>query len=772
MADLTPSAILRVYNDDTEKFGRVLAAPQSLSYDLPGLIGTPGAFYNGFQRDPTGRYLCQQIVPVAVDTPPSAWIGSTAFDTFGTDVSTGKKFLFHSSSKGAFNLFLTAARVQDEGFECGIYLGAAAPSAVANFYLEFSRGRAFNETGLRLAFDPGNTIRLQASYDNDNSWTDVASADSLGECEGYLDGNNRRVSVSVLAMCDASWEAGLPGSLALSGPPPGIITVSINGGDAVLEFAAPKLSAGSLAFTGQNRQVSLRVSQLRHAITGQVSLPPQIRPEPLTTVPTAYLNGYVPYKGGVSGQVFQSSLNSASVVVFLAATADGATGYALRSCYLSTVDAEFPAWQIDPLPSPGYVDYAAIYSEVRKSWDQTSGTVRHKAYLIFANDSDQFAPGVLVEQSAKAASLYHSIGAGDFLPGVTVETIFGVNYALEMTGWTAMEEDGQGWYYENGLKYFRVTLSDRLVHTESDTGISAGFQLPYDFQCQYYGFGQQAYRAGISDFWWTFPNVRRGQVTPFYYFDGGTADRPLHQFPPDMNIGDTMEHCRALGAEFDPISGQPQPMVIATNPDGSLAFFGLPIGVVSCLIDPSLSYTGAGLTAAQVYSKVPGFNADGSAALNEFVQTWSSKSSLRRVRTPVVLVGLDPQSGSAIFGVAYNEQVGGGPYSNPGTPGYIGINKPLYITSRLYSSQAVADLSAQKAAILLSAPAVDTSGKLHLQPGMEVLTVIGVQDYSTQGTTSAVGYYTTHVTGIVDLRNPQRHSAETLISARVLGQAS
>ena len=160
------------------------------------------------------------------------------------------------------------------------------------------------------------------------------------------------------------------------------------------------------------------------------------------------------------------------------------------------------------------------------------------------------------------------------------------------------------------------------------------------------------------------------------------------------------------------------------------------------------------------------------AALNEFLQTWSSKSSLRRVRTPVVLCGLDPRLGKPIFGAAYNEYVGGGPYSDPTVPGYIGVNKPLYVVSRMISSQAVADLSAQKAAIMLAAPAVDTGGKLHLQPGLTALTVIGVQDYTTQGTTAAVGYYVTHVTGIVDLRDPRIHKGETLLSARILGTAN
>ena len=559
--------------------------------------------------------------------------------------------------------------------------------------------------------------------------------------------------------------------------------MSIGSGDAVLQFPADRLAAGKVAVTGTGRQWSLRSALVRHSVTSAATLAPQFRPEQLQTTPYASLSGYVPYGGGVSGTVIVDTGTSAHVQMTLTAPGDnlllpptGVTGYAIRTCYLSSVDAEFPPYQIPPLPAPGFVDYYPIYSEVRHSWDQTCGTNRHVAYLLFDNNQDQFAPGVLVQQSAKAARLFHAIdpaaAPSDFPPGAILEVINGQLYAMEMTGWTAMEEGGQGWYYEGGMKYFRVTLSDRMVHTEPDTAISCGYQLPYDYQCQYYAFAQQVYRLGIGDWAFNFPLVLRNQSTPYYYLDGGTTLRPVHLFPPDMDIGAAMEHIRSIGAAYDPVSGQPQPMVMGTEVDGTMSFYGLPVGVISCLMDPTQTIASAGLSIGKTFSKVPQFTASGTAALNEFLQTWSSKSSLRRVRTPVVLCGLDPRIGKPIFGAAYNEYVGGGPYSDPTVPGYIGVNKPLYVVSRMISSQAVADLSAQKAAIMLAAPAVDTGGKLHLQPGLTALTVIGVQDYTTQGTTAAVGYYVTHVTGIVDLRDPRIHKGETLISARILGTAN
>lgn len=783
MTTLTPSAILRVYDDDRDALGHVFYPGESISYDLPGLLGSPGASYQGFQADPTGTYLMQQMQPVFYNADPPAWSlpGGAALPgtySYGTDPQYQCRFLYYQNISTAFNVQLQAARALDEGFYANLYLGAATAAAAAgatpvipavNFYVEFSRGRAAGEPGLRLALEPTRTIRLQVSTDNDATWTDVASADALGECENYLTQQGRQFNFSVLPMTDAAWEAALPVSLAGSSAPPNQIVVSINGGDAVLTYTADGLAEGSMAVTGQNRQWSCRPAKMRFSINGQVTLAPQIRPAHFQSDPAVFLNGYqsdwaaqVPAQGqqsssppALSGVVVVDTPNSAHVEMTLAAAPDS-TGYALRSCFLASVDAEFPPVQQRPGVNPSYVDYPLVYSRVDHSYDQTCGTVRHRAVVWLSNQNNTFAPGIGAALGVRAATLFHSID--------------GVTMVPELTGWTGMEDGGQEWVQDGILRFFKLSLSDKFVHTEPDTAICCGFQLPYDYQPMYYAYGQQAYRLGIVDDLWEFPVVRRNDAVPGYYLDGGTTREPVHQFPPDMTLGQSMEQIRAAGAEYDPITNAPNPMVHGTDALGNLLFLGLPTGVVSLLSDPSLTLASTPeIIPAITFSAVPAFNPDGSAQLNEFVQTWSSRSSLRRVRTPVVVVGVDPNTGSAVFGVAYNEKLGGGRYAESYAPGYIGVDKPLYIVSRLYSSQAVCDLAARNASVQLAVPAIDSGGTLHLQPGLMPLTVVAINDYASQGSTSDVGYYVTHVTGIIDQRDPEHFHEETLLSGRILG---
>ncbi len=771
MTEIKPAAFLRVYDDDRDAFGHVFCPPVALSYDLPGLLGSFGASYSGFARDPTGTYLMQQMVPVFYDADPSQWTvtnGQPLQSTYsyGTDPAYGVKFLYHQAVTDPFDAVLALGRVLDEGFYANFYIGAAVAAApvgtakpvipAVNFYVEFSRHRTAGEPGLRLALEPGKNIRLQVSLDDDVTWTDVSSADSLGECETYLAQNGRQLNISVLPMTDASWEVNLPVSLDASGPPPGLIVVSINGGDAVLTYADDGLAEGQMAVTGQFRQWSCRPCLLRFCTAGSVVLPPQVSPVQLQSDPDVFPNGYVPGDGSsLSGQVIVDSLNSAHVEMTLSAVADD-TGFAARSCFLASVDAEFPAVQQQPGANPSYVDYPLVFSEVDHWWDQTISTLRHRAEVWLTNEEDEFAPGSGAALGVRAARLFHSVD--------------GINFKPEMTGWTGMEESGQEWIQQGNLRFFKMTVSDKLVHTEPGTTITCGYQLPYDFQCQYYGFGQQAYRLSIPDNLWQFPLVRRNQATPYYYFDGGTTRNPVHQFRPDMGIGQSMEHIRKAGAAFDPVSGTPVPMTMGTDPLGNLLFYGLPIGVVSLLSDPSMTLSQVPEVQPVItFSSVPEFYPDGSAVLNEFVQTWSSKTSLRNVRTPVVFLGLDPQSGAAIYGVAYNEKLGGSRYADPNQSGYIAVDKPLYVISRAITSQAVADLAASNAAIQLAAPAIDSGGQVHLQPGLMPLTVVAVNDYTTQGTTLDVGYYLTRVKGTVDVRDSEHPKQSTLLSGRILG---
>ncbi len=779
VTEINPRAFLRVYDNDREAFGHVFSPPASLTFDLPGLMGDPTSSYAGFDRDPTGAYLMQQKVPVPQDADPSRWqgAGSPAFSS-GTDVSTRKKFLRHTSAAGPFNVQQGSPRVLDEGFFATFYIAAASSEGVvpnvnavpdASFYIEFSRGRTAGEPGLRLALEPGKNIRLQVSLDDDATWNDAATADALGECESYLSQQGRFLYVNVLPMTDAAWEVNLPASLDGSSAPPNLIVVTVGNGDAVLTYTDDGLAEGALAVTGQNRQWDCRIALMRFSAQGQVTLGPQYRPGQFQTDPDVSLNGYAPNAGAaLSGEVIVDSPSSAHMSMSLSAQVD-ATGYALRSCYLASVDAEFPAGQIAPSASPSSIDYPAICATWNHSWSQTNGTLRSRAECWFSNQNNEFAPGSGAALGVRAATLFTSNGTGNFPPGTMTEEVDGALYAAEITGWTAMEPDGMAWIQQGALKYFKLSLSDKLVHTEDDTATCCGFQLPYDFQCHYYAMGQQAYRLGIPDSLWSFPVVRRNDATPYYYLPGGTTKDPINRFAPSMTLGEAMERIRGLSAEEDPASGMPLPMQLGTDSVGNLLYYGLPVGIVSLLSNPALSLGDVpNVQPAMTFSAVPYFNEDGSAQLNEFVQGWESRSSLRDIRNPVVVVGKDPRIAGNVFSVAYNERLGGSRYADPSAAGYIAIDKPLFIINKVYSSTAAADLATQNAAVQLAIPAIDTGGTLHVQPGLRPLMVVAVNDFTSQGTTQDVGYYLCDVSGVIDLRG-QTFREETTVSGRILG---
>jgi len=786
MTDINPRAFLRVYDDDREAFGHVYSPPTSLTFDLPTLVGDPASSFVGFDKDPTGTYLMQQMKAVYFPAGPGVWAATggralPAVYSSGTEPSTGAEFLYHQSIADAFNVQLLAPRTLDEGFYAAFYIGAAtalqspafpsqAPLIPAvNFYIEFSRGREDGEPGLRLALEPGKNIRLQLSKDGDATWTDVAAADALGECESYLAHNNQKLYIAVLPMTDASWEAGLPATLDGSSAPPNKIIVSINGGDAVLTYTDDGLAEGRVAITGQNRQWSCRPALMRFAVAGSVKTSPQFRPGQFQVDPDVTLNGYAPDGGStLSGTVIVDSPSSAHMEMTLAAVPD-ATGFAVRSCFLASVDAEFPAGQIDPSVNPSYIDYPAVFTHWNHHWNQTSGTGRSRADIWLSNQNDEFAPGPGAALGVRAATLFTSNGMGVFPPGTVTEEKDGVLYAAELTGWTAMEPGGMEWIQQGNLKYFRLSLSDKLVHTEDDTAVCCGFQLPYDFQSHYYAFGQQAYRIGIPDSLWKFPVVRRSDAVPGYYLSGGTTRNPLFQFSPSLGIGQAMERIRGVSAEEDPVSQTPLPMVIDTDSAGSLLYYGLPVGVVSLLANPALSLDQVpNVVPVMTFSAVPYFSGDGNALLNEFVQTWESRSSLRSVRNPVVVVGQDPRVAGNVFSIVYNENLGGSRYADPTAAGYIAIDKPLFIINELYSSTQVADLATRNAAVQLAVPSIDTGGQLHVQPGLRHLMVVAVNDYTSQGTNFNVGYYLTEVSGTIDLRG-LTFREETVVSGRILG---
>jgi len=756
-------------------FGAVKVLPETISWDCMSLIGTPGAQQQGFCLDPTGTYLMQQDVPAWIDADETQWStgGSAANWTHGTDEATGKKFLRQATGgNSVFSATHNFVRTADEGFvihckRLAVATIAGVTPLSAQFFVDFSIGRTAGTYGLQLAIEAGKPIRLRGTADN-TTYTDLATADELGESETYLNRTNRTLNVGVYSYCDPSWAAGLPGSLALSGPPPGTVVIVINNGDAILTYQTDTLKSGSLKISGQGGQWSCRYAKKRYVASGAITFPPQGRARPLTTVPAARLSGYVPYADSLNIAILPYSatglnqpVNQAYATATLDATGDvDDTGYARHTVMLSTVLADFPSVQLPPQQFPVFQSYYPIYAEFRQWFDQATMTVRSRALCLFNDNQNVLTPGGGVLPAARAARLwmgYNNLGPGGFAP--------------QITGWTGLDTDGYDWKWQGKQKYFGLVIHDRLRKGDADQ-TACGYQLPYDGQCHYYAVRQLLYRLGITDDWLNFPRVQRDGATPYYYLPRGTNAEPILQPTPDTPINAFIERIRSLSAAYDPATGQVLPMVLGCDALGNVQYFGLPVGVVNALLNPNgLTLSQLGIAPQNVYSVRPQFNGDGTPALNELLGQ-HVKAGLLNIRTPVVLEGLDPFRGQAVFGVAYNEALGGGPYANPDAFGYIGTDVPLYISSRLISSQQVAYICAQLAAVQTSFPAVSDELRVHLQPNLFCLDPIAVAEYGTLGNASPVGFYPTMVDKIYDATQPPLVQESTQIAARLLGQAN
>ena len=273
---------------------------------------------------------------------------------------------------------------------------------------------------------------------------------------------------------------------------------------------------------------------------------------------------------------------------------------------------------------------------------------------------------------------------------------------------------------------------------------------------------------GITDDWMDFPVVARGDVTPYYYLPGGTNAAPALQFEPGTTLAECAEHIRSMSAELDNSGTVALPMALVQDAFGNVGYFPIPVGVINAWQNPGLPVT---LPQTIIYQAQPLIDTDGEGELNEILdsglRTWADLSI---IRSPVVYEGIDLTSGDAVIGFAYNEQVGGGPYSEPDTPGFIGDDVPFYVISRLVSSAGYAAYLASAAANQLALPAIGCDLRLHAQPGLMPLTVIGVRDYATLGTYAAVPFYVNAVEGE---NRPDAADAPggKPVCARLLGQA-
>ncbi len=771
-------AELRVYNT-RDFFGSVDYEGEHVTWDLLALSGQPGAAFSGLCQDPTGAFLMLYPRNVPQDAGTAQWtpaVNPTAYSQSTAPATAGGRLFLRcapTAAAPAFDTTLKYVRPDDEGFFCEMY---RAETSSGTFYLYFSSGRATGTPGLRLALD-GGPVRLQLSTDDDASWTDVATAYSFGDSEGYLRSANRYLTVDVLSQCDPDW---LPSADSPFGPP-GQIVVTLNGGADVLTYSADSLPSGAVRITGTQGQWSvLRYARKLFTPTANVGLPSQVRAAPFQSDPEPFLSGYLPYaemwevdvsvinggSGGGGNQMCVLAGSQAAAVLLIdtpdegivtlnAAGQPSATGtaYALRSCYLSAVEASWPSIQTPPNPNAAFVAYAPIYAQCETHFDQGTRTVRRRAVVILQALDNRYAPGQVIP-AARAAVL---LMGDDSDPALTPV----------ITGWTGLAAlDGQEWQWVDWQKHFALIIEDRDRKGDEDQTCCLHME-PFDFQAHYLPVRKCYHKIGVTDEWMTgWPYVgRSGQLLEGgtfggYYLGGGTAQEPLWQPAPDESVNGFLLKVTEGAGEVDPVSGQIQPMVRGTSPDGHIVYAPLPAGIASAFLTPGQTLSQLGLSSLRDY------------ALRDFLRgRLSSTATLSHIRTPIVFEGLDP-SGKAIVGVAANEALGGGPNADPNAFGSVGTNVPYVNISRRFSSPEVMGRAVAVAAVSMGYPSIGASGTLAgLDPVLDVLSVITISDPYTMGTNGAVPFWTNSVSHVVDQRDARHHTGETSFSARLIGQA-
>ncbi len=752
---------------DSDVFGKVTYPGESVYWDLPGQTGQPGASLAGFALDPTGGYVMQAPVGnLWQDCGDAQWTkggGDTGTYAHGKDGATGKLFLRQTSPTATtFNTTLAAPRAADEGFFCEVY---RAQTSAGNLYLNFSGGRTSGAPGLRLAVEVGNMIRLQRSTDNDATWQDVALANELGDSENALN-PGRYFTVDVLSQCDPAWSQ----SSDSPQPPPGqiVVTVTCNGGAAtVLTCAASSLSAGSLKITGTLGQWGVtRYAKKRFAVSGTMTLPGQVRPRAFQGTPVTALRGYRGTSSGftITTTTTGAGMNSLQSSLTFAAPPGGidGTGYATSTAFLTAVTAVFDPVFVAPAAAPAYTTYEPTYVELHESWDQPTMTVRQWAVVKFIDTDGSLAPGtlgVLPAVRAGALSLGYLIDNGD---GTYTEDM-----TLHLTGYTGLHpsEPGFSWRKSGGQTFVTLILYDRLVKAQMTP---VGYQLPFDGLVHYYAMRRMGHKIGYSDADMTWPSVGPYDAG-YYHLPQGDALSPEMEFSPSEKIAGCMEEIRRLSGEIDAGSGEVLPMLLAPTPEGQLDYQPLPLGIVQSLTNPFTSASAYGIAPSVHFSPLaPPVSTPPSGKIIEALET---TASLAQIRSPFVAIGLDPLSGGAVVGVAANDQV----ITDPNAFGYIGaVECPLVDINRLYSSQAVADHTVRLASISLALPSVTDKFPAYLQPGMFPLTVFGVTDPETQGTTGEVVYYATdlvHRYWIQAAKDRITRHGITEVSGRLLGTA-
>ncbi|MBV9850466.1 MAG: hypothetical protein JO250_12400 [Armatimonadetes bacterium] len=789
MAD--PIAKLRVYNP-VDLFGEVTSVPQSVTWDL----GAAGVTLSGLCHDPTGDYWMQAPQDVWLPADETQWTFNGGTYGRGTDEVTGVSYLRQTDPAATFDATFKTAFADDAGFRLLIPRfappptsgGAAVNPSLVHFFVSLNDGHTSQADGWRLAVEPGQPIRLQRQPAGTSTWADVAQAGTLGESEAYLNQCSppRWLMVDVLPQTDPSWYAaaanGNAGDIARGGPPPNRLVITLGRGDAVLTVPMTAFAGGKVRITGAQGQWGCRVARKLFLPNPSADLPAQVRPDPFTGTPIGFVTGHLPYDGppatsggpptsmatvAVAAQDASAPpdtdaeqdlpANQASATLTVTTPAAGQVvvnnvTYAAKSCYLSAVEAVWPAIQTPPNPDAPYVEYTAIYAECTAEYSQ--GWVRRRATCVFQTIQNTFAPGNVIPAVRGAVLLMGDVSDPALTP--------------VLTGYTALARlDGQQWAWVDWQKHFAVSVEDRHRKGEEDQ-TACLHCAPYDFEAFYTPVREMHHRIGVTDDWMTgFPHVLRGgQMAdgsgPFtgYYLGGGTTREPLHQPAPDDSVNPFLERLRADAGEVDAVSGQIQPIVLGTTPLGEIICNPLPAGIASAFLTPGQTLAQLGLASVADY-RLADFRAGG----------LRTTATLSHVRTPVVLEGLDWTTGEVIVGVAANEKLGAGPDADPTVPGYVGTRVPYVAISRLYSSPAVVALAAQVAAVSLAAPGVGAEGELlGLVPAQDVMQVITITDPYTMGSGGPVPFWTWRVLHVVDRRDPARHDGHTQIGSRLVGQ--
>ena len=778
-----PIAQLRVYNP-ADLFGEVTYPGDACTFDLLG----PGVTATGLCRDPTGTYLMQMPADLWLPADETQWTTTGGTFGHGTDEVTGVAYLRSTDPTGPFAATFNHTFADNDGFKLVLPRfaapltsgGATVNPSLISFYVALNAGASGDL--YRLAVQPGQPIRLQKAAAGTTAWADVPQgiAHELGESEGYLNrcAPQRWLTVDVLPQCDPAWATGgttgQPGNITQGGPPPGRLVITLGGGDAVLTIPMTTFHGGQIAVTGQYGQWGCRVAKKGFYPTATAAPPTGVRPDPFQGTASAFLTGYLPYADMASVAVTVSdgtapadtntdqvvAGNQATAALTLTTPTEGQTSYnsttyALRSCYISAIEAEWPVVQTPPLADPPFVAYTPVYAVCTSEYDQGTGWVRRHAVCVFRSLTDTYAPGSVLPAVRGAVLLM-----GDQADGALTPVI---------TGLTALAHlDGQAWDWVDWQRDFALSVEDR--HRTGDPDQAPCLHVaPYDFEAHYTPVREMHYRMNFTDDWMTgFPHVHRGGALDGggtfggYYLGGGTAAEPRWQPAADTPINSFLGEIRGVAGELDAGSGQVLPMILGTDPAGNVVYAPLPALIALAWLAPETAAAAALAASVRDY------------LLRDFLKgCLRTTATLSHIRTPIVLEGLDRTTGQVLLGVAANEKLGVGADADPATPGYIGRRVPYVHISRLYDSPATIQTAAAAAAVQLAFPAVGMAGDgAALEPARDVMQVVSLTDAYTTGNPGPVPFWTDRVTHVVDWRNVDGHVGETSVHARLLGRAA